>query len=99
MIRVLIVASSSISQSGLENLLRASTTLQVVHVLSDFGQLPENVEELQPDVVVAEISGHDKTPPDEILKLSEEAPVAIVLLVDDANADRDVDALRSGIRA
>ena len=99
MIRVLIVASSSISQSGLENLLRASTSLQVVRVVSDFSQLSENVEEWQPDVVVAEITGPDKTLPEEILKLSEEAPVAIVLLVDDANTERDVDAFRNGIRA
>src|ERR1700736_3211571 len=99
MIRVLIVASSSISQSGLENLLRASTSLQVAGVLSDFGRLSENVEELQPDVVVAEIAGQDRTLPEEILKLSEEAPVAIVLLVDDANSERDLDALRNGVRA
>jgi DNA-binding NarL/FixJ family response regulator len=99
MIRVLIVASSSISQSGLENFLRASSALQVVGVISDFGQLPENVEELQPDVVVAGITGQERTLPEEILNLSEEAPVAIVLLVDDANAERDVDALRNGIRA
>ena len=99
MIRVLIVASSSISQSGLENLLRASTSLQVVRVVSDFSQLSESVEELQPDVVVAEITGQDRTPPEEILKLSEEAPVAIVLLVDDTNTERDVDAFRNGIRA
>jgi NarL family two-component system response regulator YdfI len=99
MIRILIVASSSISRSGLENLLRASTSLQVAGVLSDFGRLSENVEELQPDVVVAEITGQDRTLPEEILKLSEEAPVAIVLLVDDANTERDLDAFRNGIRA
>jgi DNA-binding NarL/FixJ family response regulator len=99
MIRVLIVAASSISQRGLENLLRASSALQVVRVISDVGQLPEDVEELQPDVVVAEITGQERTLPEEILKLSEEAPVAIVLLVDDANAERDADALRNGIRA
>jgi len=99
MIRVLIVAASSISQSGLENLLRTSTSLQVVRVVADFGQLSESVEELQPDVVVAEVTGHDRTHPDEILKLSEEAPVAIVLLVDDANTERDLDALRNGVRA
>jgi len=99
MIRVLIVASSSISQSGLENLLRASRALQVVRVVSDFGQLSESVEELQPDVVVAEVTGQDRTLPEEILKLSEEAPVAIVLLVDDANTERDLDALRNGVRA
>ena len=99
MIRVLIVASSSISQSGLEHLLRASTSLQVVRVVSDFGLLSESVEELQPDVVVAEITGQDRSLPEEILKLSEEAPVGIVLLVDDANTERDMDALRGGVRA
>jgi DNA-binding NarL/FixJ family response regulator len=99
MIRVLLVVSSSISQNGLENLLRASTSLQVARVLSDFGQLSESVEELQPDVVVAEITGQDRTLPEEVLKLSEEAPVAIVLLVDDANTERDLDALRNGARA
>jgi NarL family two-component system response regulator YdfI len=99
MIRVLIVASSSISQSGLENLLRVSTSLQVVRVVSDFGQLSESVEELQPDVVIAEITGQDRALPEEILKLSEEAPVAIVLLVDDANAERDLDAFRNGVKA
>src|ERR1700686_3812827 len=99
MIRVLIVASSSISQSGLENLLRLSASVQVVRVVSDFGQLSESVEELQPDVVVAEVTGQDRTLPEEILKLSEEAPVAIVLLVDDANTERDLDAFRNGVRA
>jgi two-component system, NarL family, response regulator YdfI len=99
MIRVLIAASSSISQRGLEDLLRASTSLQVVGVISDLGQLSENLEELQPDVLIAEITGQDRTVPEEILKLSEEAPVAIVLLVDDANSERDLDALRNGVRA
>jgi two-component system, NarL family, response regulator YdfI len=99
MIRVLIVASSSISQSGLENLLRTSRSLQVVRVLSDFGHLSESVEELQPDVVVAEITGQDRTLPEEILNLSEEAPMSIVLLVDDVSTERDLDALRNGVRA
>jgi two-component system, NarL family, response regulator YdfI len=99
MIRVLIVASSSTSQRGLENLLHANTSLQVVGALSDLGQLSENLEELQPDVLIAEITGQDRTLPEEILKLSEEAPVAIVLLVDDANSERDLDALRNGVRA
>jgi two-component system, NarL family, response regulator YdfI len=99
MIRVLIVASSSISQRGLEDLLRASTSLQVVGVLSDLGQLSENLEELQPDVLVAKIAGQDRTLPEEILKLSQEAPLPIVLLVDDANSERDLDALRNGVRA
>jgi two-component system, NarL family, response regulator YdfI len=99
MIRVLIVASSSISRSGLETLLRASSSLQIVGLISEFGQLAEKVEELQPDVVVAESTGQDTALPEEIPKLSEEAPVAIVLLVDDANSERDLDAFRNGARA
>ena len=99
MIRVLILASSSISQSGLENLLRTSASLQVVGVLSDFAELSQNVEELQPDVVIAEITGQERTLPEEILKLSEEAPVAIILLVDDAITEKDLDVFRNSIRA
>src|ERR1700738_3136380 len=99
MIRVLIVASSPISQSGLENLLHASSSLKVLRVLSDFASLSVSVEEFQPDVVLAEVAGVDKPLPEEILSLSEEAPVGIILLVDDQNSERDLDALRNGIRA
>jgi two-component system, NarL family, response regulator YdfI len=99
MIRVLLVASSRNSQAGLGNLLSAGRSLQVVRVLSDFATLSASVEELQPDVVLAEIAGIEKILPDEILQLSEEAPVGIILLVDDLNPERDLDALRSGIRA
>jgi two-component system, NarL family, response regulator YdfI len=99
MIRVLLVASSRNSQAGLGNLLSAGRSLQVVRVLSDFATLSASVEELQPDVVLAEIAGIEKILPEEILQLSEEAPVGIILLVDDPNPERDLDALRSGIRA
>jgi DNA-binding NarL/FixJ family response regulator len=99
MIRVLIVASSSISRSGLETLLLASSSLQIVGLISEFSQVSEKVEELQPDVVIAEIAGQDATLPEEIPKLSEEAPLAIVLLVDDANSERGLDAFRNGARA
>jgi NarL family two-component system response regulator YdfI len=99
MTRVLVVASSPNSQTGLGNLLSAGRSLQVVRALSDFATLSATVEELQPDVVLAEIAGIEKILPDEILQLSEEAPVGIILLVDDPNPERDLDALRSGIRA
>lgn len=97
--RVLIVAASAISLSGLESVLRASGSFEVVRTIADFAVLAESVEELQPDVVVAEVTGLERALPDELLKLLEEAPVGVVLLVDDASAERDIEALRSGVRA
>jgi NarL family two-component system response regulator YdfI len=99
MIRVLIVAASAISQSGVESVLRAGASLQVAGAISSFGALAETVEELQPDVVVAEIVGAERALPEELLKLTEEAPLGVVLLVDETNAERDLEALRSGVRA
>jgi NarL family two-component system response regulator YdfI len=99
MMRVLIVAASAISLSGLESVLRASGSFEVVRTIADFAVLAESVEELQPDVVVAEVTGLERALPDELLKLLEEAPVGVVLLVDDASAERDIEALRSGVRA
>jgi DNA-binding NarL/FixJ family response regulator len=99
MIRVLIVASSPVSQTGLKNLLRGDESLQVVRVLADFAALSESVEELQPDVVLAEANSADRGLPEEISALAEEAPVGIVLLVDDHNIERDLEALRGGVRA
>jgi DNA-binding NarL/FixJ family response regulator len=99
MIRVLLVASSPVLQAGLENLLRAEESLQVVRVLADFATLSESVEELQPDVVLAESGYAEHGVPEELLALAEEAPVGIVLLVDDHNIERDLEALRGGVRA
>jgi two-component system, NarL family, response regulator YdfI len=99
MIRVLVVASSPVSQAGLENLLRGDASLQVVRVLADFAALSESVEELQPDVVLGEAGSADLGLPEEVSALAEEAPVGIVLLVDDQNIVRDLEALRSGVRA
>lgn len=65
----------------------------------DFASISASVEEFQPDVVLAEIAGVDKPLPEEILNLSEEAPVGIILLVDDQHPEGDLDALRNGIRA
>lgn len=99
MMRILIVAASAISLSGLESVLRTSASLEVVRAIADFAVLAESVEELQPDVVVAEVTRLERALPDELLKLLEEAPVGVVLLVDDASAERDLEALRSGVRA
>ncbi|MDP9146563.1 MAG: response regulator transcription factor [Acidobacteriota bacterium] len=50
-------------------------------------------------MVLAEIAGVDKPLPEEILSLSEEAPIGIILLFDDQHPEGDLDALRNGIRA
>jgi two-component system, NarL family, response regulator YdfI len=99
MIRVLIVATSAITQSGIENVLRNGGSLQIVGAISGYGSLAESVEELQPDVVIAEISGQQRALPEELARLAEESPLGIVLLVDESSAERDAEALRAGVRA
>jgi NarL family two-component system response regulator YdfI len=99
MIRVLVVAASPVSQAGLKKLLSNEESLQVVQVIADFALLSESVEELQPDVVLAEAGSADRGFAEEIATLAEEAPVGIVLLMDDQNIERDLDALRNGVRA
>ncbi len=99
MIQVLIVATSAITHSGIESVLRGGGSLQIVGAVAGYGSLVETVEELQPDVVVAEISGQVRALPEELAELAEESPVGIVLLVDESSAERDMEALRSGVRA
>ena len=99
MTRVLIVAMSAITQSGIENVLRGGASLQVVGAITGYGSLAESVEELQLDVVVAEVSGMEWVLPEELARLVEETHLGIVLLVDESNAERDAEVLRSGVRA
>jgi two-component system, NarL family, response regulator YdfI len=99
MIRVLIVATSAITQSGIQTVLRGGGALRVVGTISGYGLLAESVEELQPEVVVAEVSGAERGLPEELAKLAEESPVGIVLVVEESSAERDTEALRAGARA
>lgn len=62
MIRVLISAASAIVRAGLESLIPANPALEVVGTSADFATLGEQVEALQPDVVLLVLDAHDEEP-------------------------------------
>jgi DNA-binding NarL/FixJ family response regulator len=83
-IRVLIAAPSAVMRAGLESLFASSPGISLVGSYADLAA----VDELRPDVVLANVP------------LDELAPAhAIVLLADDPQAAWSQEALRTGVRA
>lgn len=102
MTRVLVAATSIIVRAGLETLITSSPALTVVGSSSGITGLAEQIEELQPDVVLLEWVIHDDEPVSEtLLPLGDISSQiwAIVILVDEINSTWTSEALRSGIRA
>lgn len=100
MTRVLVAASSEIMRAGLEALLATSAALAVVGSSTSITALGEQVEDLQPDVVLLELELQD----DETLAAlptlgTGPDPPALVILVDDVQGALTAEALRSGVRA
>jgi two-component system, NarL family, response regulator YdfI len=97
-IQVLIAASSVVMRAGLEALLSNSPSLNVVGSLADSTTLPEQIETLQPDVVLMELAAQEDEPASlATIDLNLHTP-AIVLLVDELQANWLSDLLRSGVR-
>ena len=100
MIRVLVNATSEIVRAGLEALLTASPALAVVGSAPDVATLADQAEDLQPDVILAELGLPDDDTIAALLALGIGShPPAIVVLTDDAYSAWAVEALRAGIRA
>ena len=100
MIRVLVNATSEIVRAGLEALLTASPTLAVVGSAPDVATLADQAEDLQPDVILAELGLPDDDTIAALLALGlGPHPPAIVVLTDDAYSAWAAEALRAGIRA
>lgn len=100
MTSVLVAAPSTVVRAGLEALINASQSLAVVGSVSDETTLGQQVEELQPDVVLMELEQHVDEPMQALLAHSEEsyAP-ALVILTDDAEGSWMLEALqRSAVR-
>jgi two-component system, NarL family, response regulator YdfI len=100
MIRVMVVAASPVVRAGLTAMLTTNPKLAIVGSVSNLDSLSKEVVQLQPDVVLLDLSGNPQTLVWEKLLLiqEEQYPSAIIVIVD---VDRiDVEAwLRSGIRA
>ena len=100
MIRVLVSATSEIVRAGLEALLTASPALAVVGSTPDVATLAHQAEDLQPDVILAELEPPDDDTIAALLALGIGShPPTIVVLTDDAQTAWAAEALRAGIRA
>jgi NarL family two-component system response regulator YdfI len=99
-IRVLIAAGSEIVRAGLEALLATHPALVAVGSAHDTATLVQQVEDLQPDVVLLESEAYDADALESLLALDASPhPPACVILTDDAQGVWAAEALRAGIRA
>ena len=103
MTRVLIAAESSISHRGLEAVVSGAPSFEIVGASHGTEDLAQEIEDLQPDVVLFERSSFDHGVLAEILALiapGEESETArIVLLTDQVTVELARQALRAGVRA
>ncbi|MBI3460151.1 response regulator transcription factor [Candidatus Acetothermia bacterium] len=101
MTRVLVAASSQIVRAGLESLLAATSALSVVGSSSlNEATLWQQVEDLEPDVVVLQLEHQDEERVPSLLSYSTGPRVpAMVVLTEDPHTSWAVEALRSGVRA
>lgn len=101
-ISVLVAAASVVVRAGLESIIRARVgELAVVGSDSGAVTLAQQVEDLQPDVVLLDLNLHDdESVPEKLLELGAAQYVsAIVVLADDLHGDWTTEALRLGVRA
>lgn len=98
-IRVLVAANSAIARAGLEALLAASPTLLVVGSVSGQGNLAEQIEHTQPDVLLLELELQEEDPiaPLPLLNDRLDGP-ALVILVDNLQRSWAGEALQAGVR-
>jgi NarL family two-component system response regulator YdfI len=94
---VLIAASTAVSRAGLSALLAARKTLDVVVGTPGFS-LPQQVEAVQPDILLVDLGRERATAWLRDLGAAP-LPPAVVLLAEDARGSLGGEALRAGVRA
>lgn len=99
MIRVLVAAGSVVVQAGLEAVLATSSELTIVGSSSGITTLAQQVEVLQPDVVLLELELEDEPLSALVALDSRSLDIAIVVLADELQLAWATEALRSGVRA
>jgi DNA-binding NarL/FixJ family response regulator len=98
-IRVFIVAASSLARAGLENLL-AARDVEVVASSGTLEALSEMLADAAPDVILIDSCGEPFEPKlESILASGLASDVSVVLLGDGMNPGAAAEALRAGIRA
>lgn len=101
MFSVMVHAENTITQAGLESILRSHPDFSVVGSASNAVSLLKQVEELQPDVVLLEWLGEENESVWEILQTLSTglSSPAIVVLTDAEDEAWATEALKSGVRA
>ncbi|MBW4605782.1 MAG: response regulator transcription factor [Hassallia sp. WJT32-NPBG1] len=99
MIRVMVVAASPVVRAGLSAVLTSNPKLTVVGSASDLDALLREVQ-LQPDVVLLDLSGNlQQSVWEKLLLMQEEQyPLPILALADELDSINLEVALRSGVR-
>ena len=102
-LRVLVAAASPVVRAGLEALLAAAESMTVVGSAGDRASLAQQLEDLEPDVVLLELEppGEEGAPPALPALAPPRGPALVVLSDDDgpASAGWAAGALRAGARA
>jgi len=97
-IRVLVIAASDVVRAGLESMLSAAPSISVVASATKFEAISQQIEALQPDVVLVESPADEA--PSVLLDLSSRmSNLAVVLLADDSDGRKSLDVLRAGVLA
>ncbi|WP_414582436.1 response regulator transcription factor [Scytonema sp. PCC 10023] len=98
MIRVFVIAASPVVRAGLSAVVASSSKLTVVGSASDLDALTREFEQLQPDVVLLDMTGNFQELVWELLSSQQQQdPVAMIVLADVDSIDGKA-ALRAGVR-
>ncbi len=98
-IRVLVAAGSVVVQAGLETVLASHSELTVLGSSSGITTLAQQVEALQPDVVLLELELEDESLAALSALDSRPPGITIVVLADNLQLEWAIEVLRSGVRA
>ncbi|MEH1868651.1 MAG: response regulator transcription factor [Nostoc sp.] len=100
MIQVMVVATSPVVRAGLSAVVTTNPRLTVVGSASDLDVLTREVGQLQPDVVLVDLSGNlQQSVWEKLLVIQEDQyPLAMIVIVEELDSIDLETALRSGIR-
>ncbi|ARV61671.1 helix-turn-helix transcriptional regulator [Nostocales cyanobacterium HT-58-2] len=99
MIRVFVVAASPVVRAGLSAVVTTSSKLTVVGDASDLDAFTREFEQLQPDVVLLDVSGSfQELVWEKLLAIQQQDPYIIIVLADGLDSLDFEAALRAGVR-
>ncbi|QSJ18509.1 response regulator transcription factor [Nostoc sp. UHCC 0702] len=99
MIRVMVVATSPVVRAGLSAVVSGNPQLAVVGSASNLDELTREVEQLQPDVVLLDLSNNPQLVWEKLLLIQEQQyPLGMIVIVEELDSIDLEAALRSGVR-